>query len=154
MNRNLLLDGLLLGAVALLAIVTYQLLPLIAPRTDVNLPLSDCDLNQGSCQATLPEEVVLTVSIAPRPIPVVKPLHLEMTLSRPVARQIEVDFAGVAMQMGYNRIRLLEQPDGLRFVGQGDLPVCVTGAMQWQATVIVKTDKATIGVPFRFFSGH
>jgi hypothetical protein len=56
--------------------------------------------------------------------------------------------------MGYNRVRLLKQPDGLRFAGQGDLPVCVTGAMQWQATVIVETDKATIGVPFRFFSGH
>ncbi len=58
MNRNLLLDGLLLGAVALLAVITYQLLPLIAPRTDVSLPLSDCDLNQGSCQAALPEETL------------------------------------------------------------------------------------------------
>ena len=154
MNKNLLLDALLVAAVAILAIVAYQLAPLLGPRSDISLPLSDCDLNRGSCQATLPDGVELEFSIEPHPIPVVKPLQLQMTLSRPVARQVEVDFAGVSMQMGYNRFRLQQQSEGKRFVGQGDLPVCIPGVMQWQTTLIVETNKATVTVPFRFVSGH
>jgi protein SCO1/2 len=41
------------------------------------------------------------------------------------------------MKMGYNRPLLQRQADGARFSGQASLPVCITGSMEWQATLLV-----------------
>lgn len=55
------------------------------------------------------------------------------------------------MNMGYNRPALAAAAPGM-FVGSASLPVCVTGSMAWQATVLLETDRARIAVPFRFDS--
>jgi hypothetical protein len=71
------------------------------------------------------------------------------TLSGLTARQVEIDFSGVTMNMGYNRQPLLaETPD--RYAGDATIPVCVTGRMQWLATLMVETDRQRIAVPFHF----
>ncbi|MBL8398181.1 MAG: hypothetical protein JNL84_08570 [Candidatus Accumulibacter sp.] len=154
MKKTLLADALLVGAVALLGAAGYYLAPLLVPRSDITLPLSDCDLNQGGCQTVLPDGERVEFSIEPRPIPTVKPLSLHLTIDRGDLRQVDVDFTGATMQMGYNRTRLTKQTDGRRFVGQSSLPICTTSAMQWQATVILDTGKALFAIPFRFVSEH
>ncbi|HNC17771.1 MAG TPA: hypothetical protein PKN13_06925 [Accumulibacter sp.] len=136
-----------------LGTAAYYLAPRLSPRSDIILPLSDCDLNQGNCQTVLPNGERMVFSIEPRPIPAVKPLQLQLIVDRNDLRQVEVDFAGATMQMGYNRTRLAKQADGQRFIGQATLPICTTGAMQWQATVILDTGTASIAVPFHFVSG-
>ena len=68
------------------------------------------------------------------------------------ASQVEVDFAGVDMKMGYNRPLLAAAKEAGTFVGQGNLPVCITGTMIWQATVLVGSGGKNIAVPFRFES--
>jgi hypothetical protein len=69
------------------------------------------------------------------------------------AEKVSVDFAGVSMNMGFNR-PALERTTSWRFSGQAILPVCVTGRMTWQATVLVESGRQRIAIPFRFEAGH
>jgi hypothetical protein len=64
-----------------------------------------------------------------------------------------MDFAGETMNMGYNRVAL-SSTDGNRFVGEASLPVCVSGGMNWVATVLIETDRQRIAVPYRFGVGY
>jgi hypothetical protein len=67
--------------------------------------------------------------------------------------RVEVDFAGIDMNMGLNRPELAARGDG-RFAGQVTLPVCITGAMDWQATVLIENGGERIAIPHRFNSGN
>ncbi|MFN4148266.1 MAG: hypothetical protein ACK4E4_01795, partial [Rhodocyclaceae bacterium] len=104
------------------------------------------------CSANLPEGR-LSFALMPRPIPVATPLDVEVELEGLHAERVKVDFAGVEMSMGYNRQTLRALGNG-RFAGKATLPVCVTGRMLWQATVLVETGSQRIAVPFRFEAGH
>lgn len=148
MTKKLLLDVAILLALAALGVAGYKLAPLLNPKTDITLPLSNCNLAVQTCLTALPDGSQLEFSIEPRPIPSLKPLKLQATLKGGEARKIEVDFAGTDMKMGYNR-PLLESSNG-RFNGQAHLPVCVTGKMAWDSTVLIETGQARIAIPFRF----
>lgn len=148
MTNKLLLDTLILLALAALGVTGYKLAPLLNPKTDIALPLSSCDLAKQACVATLPDGGQLEFAIEPRPIPSLKPLRLQATVKGSDVRRIEVDFTGTDMKMGQNRPPL--QGGNGQFNGQATLPVCITGKMEWDATVLVETGKALIAVPFRF----
>lgn len=148
MTKKLLLDAAILLVLALLGVAGYKLAPLLDPKTDITLPRSTCKLDRQVCEAILPDGGQLTFSIEPRPIPALKPLRLQATVKGSTARRVEVDFVGTEMKMGYNRPALAGS-DG-HFTGQAHLPVCITGTMEWDATVLVETDKARIAIPFRF----
>jgi len=160
MSKKLLLDLAILLALAILGVLGYKLAPLFNPKTDVALPLSGCNLSQQVCAATLPDGGQLEFSIEPRPIPSLKSLKLQVVIRGSDARKVEVDFAGTDMKMGYNRPVLENEPRGIgqsnstvRFVGQAVLPVCITGTMAYDATVLVETGKEWIALPFRFSVG-
>jgi hypothetical protein len=140
MTKNLLLDVAILLGLAILGTVGYQLAPLLNPKTDIALPLSSCDLGQGACAATLPNGTRIEFAIEPRPIPVLRPLKLQATLTGGDVRRIEVDFTGTDMKMGYNRLQLERQEGSSdHFVGMASLPVCITGSMEWEATLLIDT---------------
>lgn len=152
MNKKLLIDAIGIILIALVVVVGYKLSPLLLPKADVTAqPEAGCDLQKSPCRAALPGGGTVQFSISPRPIPMVAPLQLEVAVAGRDARKVEVDFAGVDMNMGLNRPELKAVGAG-RFTGEGTLPVCVTGAMDWQATLIVETDRERIAVPFRFAS--
>lgn len=150
-RSKLAIDLLVLAALAGLGIAGYRLAPLLTPKSDVTLPLSACDLAKSPCAIALPDGGRIEVAIDPRPIPALKPLKLLAIASGSEVRKVEIDFAGVDMKMGFNRPRLEPMGDG-RFVGQANLPVCITGTMLWEATVIVETAGALVAAPFRFAS--
>lgn len=155
MTKNLLLDAAILLALAILGVIGYKLAPLLSPKADIALPLSSCNLNQQACTAALPDGGQLEFSIEPRPVPSLKPLQLQATLTGSEVRSVEVDFAGTEMKMGYNRPQLASEPNNSqRFSGMASLPICITGSMEWDATVLVDTGKALVAVPFRFQSGN
>jgi hypothetical protein len=58
------------------------------------------------------------------------------------------------MKMGYNRSQLERQSGSDRASRQASLPVCITGSMEWEATVLVDTGKAILAIPFRFVTSH
>lgn len=137
-------------AIACLAVVAYKL----APRqpNDAGLVVDaaiGCDLNVSRCAVDLPDGGRLEVSITPRPIPVVKPLQIEVRVSGTSARQIELDLSGRSMDMGANRSGLVAAGDGV-FRGSAMLPVCVTGRMDWRATLFVDTARGRMAARFDF----
>jgi hypothetical protein len=66
--------------------------------------------------------------------------------------RVEVDFAGIEMNMGLIRPELAARGNG-RFAAQVTLPVCITGAMDWQVTVLIENGGERIAIPYRFSSG-
>ena len=153
MSKKILYDLAILAAVIALGGLGYTLAPLLTPQSDVAAPLADCDLNAGPCRTDIPGGGSLEFSISPHPVPALKPLTLEARISGIEARKVEVDFTGIDMKMGFNRPVLSPGNAPGRFTGQGNLPVCITGTMTWQATVLVESGGRSIAVPFRFSSG-
>jgi len=64
---------------------------------------------------------------------------------------VEVDFIGIGMKMGFNRSKL-QATGSNSFGGRGVLPVCIRDAMEWEAKVLVHTDKGVMAAPFRFIT--
>ena len=127
--------------------------PLLLPKADVKaVPSPGCNLQAQACAALLPDGTRIELSITPRPIPILTPLRVEVTLSGIKANRVEIDFAGEAMNMGYNRAELVAGEG--RHTGETSLPVCVSGEMNWVATVLIETDRQRIAAPFRFAVGY
>lgn len=139
------------GITLLIAIVAigYLFAPNLIPRSDVNLPLSACDPGRAPCKVALPSGGEIELRFTPQPVPLVKPFQVELRAKDLQIRQVDVDFNAIGMDMGYNRPRLKPDGHGL-YAATTSLPVCVTGAMEWQATVMIETLTTRIAVPFRF----
>lgn len=151
-NRKILLDVVGVLLIALVVLIGYKLSPILLPKADLTLePDPACDLQKTACAVALPEGGELKLSVGTQPIPLVKPFAV--TVEMPGAGQVEIDFSGVDMDMGYNRPMLQQAAPGV-FKGEATLPVCVTGRMTWQATVLAETGKTRIAVPFRFVTGE
>lgn len=151
-NKKILVDTIGIAFLALVVVVGYKLSPMLLPKADLSVqPDPACDLHKETCAVSLPGGGSVQLSITPRPIPMVSPLQLEVALAGREASKVEIDFAGVDMNMGVNRPELAAQGGG-RFTGLGSLPVCVSGAMDWRATVLIETGRERIAVPFRFAS--
>lgn len=115
----------------------------------VSAALSSCDVQKGACTTLIEGVGPVTLTIAPRPIPLVEPLTLQVETPLAGVRTAEVDFSGVDMNMGYNRFHLKAVADG-RYEGEGMLPVCVRSRMTWEAKVMLATDSVMYVAPFRF----
>jgi hypothetical protein len=153
-NKSLLVDSAMILALILIGVIGYKLSPLLLPKADVTVsPDSGCDLHHGACTAALPQGGKLRFAVTPQPIPVTTPFEMVVEIEGASADKVVVDFAGVDMSMGFNRSSLHAKSAG-RFTGQAILPVCVTGRMTWQATVLVESGRTRIAVPFRFDAGH
>mgnify|MGYP001221526669 CR=1 FL=1 len=153
MNKKILIDVIGILLIALVVVVGYKLSPLLRPRVDVVIqPDPVCNLQRQSCAVKLPSGGSVELSLAPRPIPMVKPFEVQVTTSGFAPTRVEVDFAGIDMNMGLNRPQLVAHGNG-RFAGKVTLPVCITGAMEWQATVLIETGGERIAIPYRFSSG-
>lgn len=153
-RTSLLVDVAIILALIFVGIVGYRLSPLLLPDIDITVtPEPGCDLQKRACSALLPEGGRVHLALTPRPIPVVEPMDVVVELENTMADGVSVDFAGVSMNMGMNRQPLERLKPG-RFAGRATLPVCVTGSMAWEATVLVVRGRTHIAVPFRFEVGH
>ncbi len=152
-NKKLLTD--LIGGllIALIVVVGYKLSPMLLPKADLTvMPDPGCSLHRGACKAALPDGGSIELSSSVLPIPMVKPFQVQVVLQGIAAQRVAVDFAGIGMSMGLNRPELVDQGNG-RYVAEVSLPVCITGEMDWQATVLVETASSSIAVPYRFAGG-
>lgn len=147
--RRIAVDALLVLVLAGIGAVVYW--HSLDDRVEV-LPDPSCDLNAEPCGAALPGGARVFLSIAPRPIPTVQKLDILVTVTGVWPDKVEVNFAGVGMNMGYNRPALSRQSDGT-YIGQTALPVCVSQRMRWQATVVLRRPGQNVSIPFRFDAG-
>ncbi len=153
MSRSLLVDTALILALILIGIVGYKLSPLLIPKADVTItPDAGCDLHKSACSAALPSGGRLTLALSPHPIPVAQPIEMAVSVEGLAPDSVQIDFAGVDMAMGFNRPTLKAAGPG-QFFAPTTLPVCVTGRMTWQATVLLESGRQRMAVPFRFVTG-
>jgi len=137
---------------AILLAVSYKLKDFLKPGVTATAALDkSCDLRKGACTSTLPNGGKVTLSINPNDIPILRPLELKVETEGVKASEVEVDFIGIGMEMGYNRPKLAAK-DSSHFKGRAILPVCVRSKMDWEARVLLHTDDGLIMAPFRFFT--
>jgi hypothetical protein len=152
-NKKILIDLIGIELIALVVVVGFKLSPMLLPKADVTvMPDPACDLQKQACTALLPTGGKIELSLGDKAIPLVKPFGVRVTTMGFSASRVEVDFAGVDMNMGYNRPQLALQGEG-RYVGEATLPVCITGHMDWQATVLIEAGSERIAIPYRFATG-
>ena len=108
-----------------------------------------CDLHKSDCSLTMPSGEKITLSIEPRPIPLLTKFNIDVKTESIDANNVIVDFQGTTMNMGLNRVELKQKSSG-QFQGHGVLPVCLLKSMEWQAQVFVKTDNGMFVAPFIF----
>lgn len=154
LNKSLLVDSAIILALILIGVIGYKLAPLLMPVADeMVVPNPGCDLQKAACSAQLPAGGRVLFSLMPQPIPVAAPIELKVDVQGIKADKVEVDFSGVSMNMGFNR-QVLSSTEPGQFLGQASLPVCVSGRMAWQATVLLETGRKRVAIPFRFEAGH
>jgi hypothetical protein len=143
-----------LGA-AIAGVALYKTLPLLYPPVTARAPLDpDCVLRESPCRADFPSGGTVTLDIQPRGIPVLEPLRVTAELrGLPTPERVELDLAGVDMDMGYNRQPLEADPGTpTRYIGSTMLPVCVRERMTWEARVLIHLSDGLLAAPFRFES--
>ena len=102
-NKSLLsLIGLL--ALALLIVLAHRLAPSLQLASET-LPVSQCNLQQETCIASLPGGTSVSLTISPHPMPVLQPLQVEGVIGGSPQR-VALELTGVDMDMGQNRIEL------------------------------------------------
>ena len=109
--------------------------------------VEDCDLRAGACRRAVAGGWV-SLSITPRTIPLMQPLHLSVEIDGLVAHAVQVEIRGLNMDMGLNRTLLQGIQDG-RWEGETILPICSQRRMQWEAAVRLDGD-GRFEVPFVF----
>jgi hypothetical protein len=135
---------------AMAAAALYVAWPLLNPQIVATAPLDpQCDLRRGACTARLPDGGEVRLELDPKTLPLLEPLRIAVDVEGLRALGVEVDFAGVDMNMGYNRPALAAEGTG-RFVGTTVLPVCVRHRMDWEARVLVRTPEGVVAAPYRF----
>ena len=153
MNKKILIDVIGVLLIALVVVVGYKFSPILLPKADVTVqPDPGCDLQQQGCAVNLPTGGKIELSMGVRPVPMVKPFEVQVATSGFSPSRVEVDFAGVDMNMGLNRPEFTARGDG-KFSANVTLPVCITGQMDWQVTVLIETGSERIAIPYRLKSG-
>lgn len=150
-NRQKFLLDLIGGMlIALLIVVGYKLSPQLLPTADLNLlPDPQCDLQHANCRVDIPGGGSIELDMGRQPIPLVRAFAVQVTTHDLATDRVEVDFTALDMNMGRNRITLADQGGG-RHLGQATLPVCITGSMRWQATILVARGRQRLAIPYRF----
>ena len=123
---------LVVALIFLLAGVVLQKAGVFLQEDEMSIYASDCDLRSGLCAFTLDGQL-LQFRIEPKDIQVLKPLEISLKFPENAAKfpeSVSVEFEGVNMDMGFNRIFLEPQGENL-FKGNGMLPACTSETMFW-----------------------
>lgn len=149
-NKKILIDVIGLELIALVVVIGYKLSPILLPQADLTVqPDPVCNLQREACRVTLPAGGQVELRMGTHPVPLVKPFEVAVTTSGFSPTRVDVDFAGIDMNMGLNRPQLMARQPG-EYSAEATLPVCISGHMDWQATVLIETGRERIAIPYRF----
>ena len=139
--------GLALGAASLAGYAAW--VRFSTPTVIAGAPPAGCDLQREPCRARFPGGGEMIVTLAPQPIPVLKPVHVSVELLDLRADSVEVDLSSPDMYMGYNR-RPLRALATDHYAGHTVLPVCILDRMRWTLRAIARSDKTVHEAAFEF----
>ena len=116
------------------------------PRQVLELVGSNCNPAKSICTAAK-QDTSVTLYF-PEKVHYLRPFRMQVTtkgISNSSIESIYIDYTMVGMDMGLNRFSLMPVTDAkgqLRYEGEGILPVCVSGRVDWLANVnVVTADK-------------
>jgi hypothetical protein len=138
---------------AVIGVAVYKTWPVLFPQIAERAPLEpDCDITATDCTVRFGSGGTVWLAVRPRGIPTAHPLDIEVRLADiPAPERVELDFAGLDMDMGYNRVTLSPSPGALGvYTGTAMLPVCLPERMTWEARVLLYVPNGTLAAPFRF----
>ncbi len=111
-------------------------------------PVSECDLHQETCEASLIDGTLLSLSITPRPIPVMEKLLFTVKADHLKHDTLKLEMYGLNMNMGRYTYMLKRDENGT-YTGEGMIPSCVE-KMQWRTNIIAESPTKRIGTYFTF----
>ncbi|THF67334.1 hypothetical protein E6C76_02875 [Pseudothauera nasutitermitis] len=124
----------------------------LLPQPDlVALPDIRCAPPDGFC-AVLPEGGRIELRFTPHPPPAARPFQVRVATTGLAAHRVDIEFAGVDMDMGPNRLTLAASANGIH-EADATLPACISGPMAWRATLTLHTRARRILVPYEFHTG-
>jgi len=109
----------------------------------------ECGLSEFPCRVKLNSGGSVQLNISPRPVVVMKPLDVQVELSKVAAKRVVAQFGGVGMNMGINRYIFKQRQDG-SYQATVTLPVCIRNRMEWEAEILLETEQGIIVAPFKF----
>ncbi len=146
----------LIGLCLLAILVSFLVWRYLLPQPLLQLPPTSCDLGKQACTIQLSDDRIFELELDPRPLPANKPLWARVRVRGALPDRIELDITGVGMHMPENRIQLVrtKRTETNTYEGEVTLPVCISGRMTWQATLLVHLGRNIYSAPFRFEAGQ
>ncbi len=158
MKTKKFLKFLILEIVALSLIVAYFLIDSsdiyrwYVGNTNFAKQDKSCDLHKEACSVTLKDGSIVTLSITPRPIPLMKPIKLLVTTKDINLDKLELKVFATNMNMG-----LIEKPIKKvkkdTYKAEITLPTCIVGNMIWDVNIIANKPSKSVGAVFEFQTG-
>ncbi|MBO1925058.1 hypothetical protein [Thiomicrorhabdus sp. 6S3-12] len=109
--------------------------------------VENCNLHKGPC-TTEHQGAKVTLRIDPQPIPIARPLGVQLDLENLNPTEVKLDISGINMYMGYNRVHLTSTRPN-HWVGTSMLAFCTAEKMYWQLTLMLtQNDGKQIQIPF------
>lgn len=120
------------------------------PENIQQWPMSEtCNLHQETCTSEF-EGRSVSLKISPHPIPIARPLGIEVSMNNIEAEKVELDISGINMYMGYNRVPITATTQPGRYIGTSMLAFCTNKKMEWQITLMIhQKDGSQIQIPYR-----
>lgn len=125
--------------------------PVMFPDATVVQVDPACDLAAAACTTTLPDGGEVTLSITPRPIPLMETLQVSTQTRNTPWRVVQLDITGLNMEMGLNRTKLVAQQKNST-LGETVLPVCSQRRMHWQAELLMQNGDKKYRLAHQFFT--
>lgn len=127
--------------------------PIVFPPPDlVAAPDPGCDLQRSACVTEVASGSV-DIRFEPRPIPAARPFRVRVMAKGLPLRKAEIDFSGTVMDMGFNRTVLAPAGDGSH-AAEVVLPACISGPMEWRATLVLHGGERRIVISHEFRTGE
>ena len=145
-------------AVVVIGLATYHfaIIPKQEAKQSILLETATqtCNPVSAPCQASDSKHIV-TLHF-PEKVVYLKPFRMRVTMqgyNAALIEKVDVDFKMVGMDMGLNRFTLSQHDaknSNLSYEGEGILPVCVSGRVDWIANVYVVTTNKVYEAVFEF----
>jgi len=108
-----------------------------------------CDLHKEACSIALKDGSRVTLSITPRPIPLMKPIKLHIVTKGIDLDKLDLKVFATNMNMG-----LIEKPIKKvkkdTYEAKITLPTCIVGGMIWDVNIIANEPSKSVGAVFEF----
>lgn len=138
----------LLAASAIIAIVVTSMSKAGREAEPQTVIVPTCQVDAGPCQALFEGGGTVELRVHPAPPQAGQPFTVEAKVAGWHAERVDIEFEGVDMNMGMFRETLSGGDSGV-YEARITLPVCVTGAMRWHATLIVRHSRGEAHAVFK-----